>query len=88
MYCKLICILYALLCGQNFILVKSGCYNLPDFRFDLQLNRSTFTGGNRGENPSRQRLRRARPPTRLHWDNGDDVGRCGHSLERSARLAR
>jgi hypothetical protein len=26
MYCKLICILYALLCGQNFILVKSGCY--------------------------------------------------------------
>jgi hypothetical protein len=27
MYCKLICILYALLCGQNFILVKSGCYN-------------------------------------------------------------
>jgi hypothetical protein len=27
MYCKLICILYALLCWQNFILVKSGCYN-------------------------------------------------------------
>jgi hypothetical protein len=26
-YYKLICILYALLCGQNFILVKSGCYN-------------------------------------------------------------
>jgi hypothetical protein len=26
MYYKLICILYALLCGQNFILVKSGCY--------------------------------------------------------------
>jgi hypothetical protein len=26
MYCKLICILYALLCWQNFILVKSGCY--------------------------------------------------------------
>jgi hypothetical protein len=26
MYCKLICILYALLCGQNFILIKSGCY--------------------------------------------------------------
>jgi hypothetical protein len=26
MYCKLICILYALLYGQNFILVKSGCY--------------------------------------------------------------
>jgi hypothetical protein len=24
----LICILYALLCGQNFILVKSGCYTL------------------------------------------------------------
>jgi transposase InsO family protein len=23
---KLICILYALLCGQNFILIKSGCY--------------------------------------------------------------
>jgi hypothetical protein len=23
---KLICILYALLCGQNFILVNSGCY--------------------------------------------------------------
>jgi hypothetical protein len=28
MYYKLICILYALLCGQNFILVKSGCYNM------------------------------------------------------------
>jgi hypothetical protein len=28
MYFKLICILYALLCGQNFILVKSGCYTL------------------------------------------------------------
>jgi hypothetical protein len=26
MYYKLICILYALLCGQIFILVKSGCY--------------------------------------------------------------
>jgi hypothetical protein len=26
MYYKLICVLYALLCGQNFILVKSGCY--------------------------------------------------------------
>jgi hypothetical protein len=26
---NLICILYALLCGQNFILVKSGCYNKP-----------------------------------------------------------
>jgi hypothetical protein len=25
-YYNLICILYALLCGQNFILVKSGCY--------------------------------------------------------------
>jgi hypothetical protein len=29
MYCKLICILYALLCGQSFILVKSGCYIPP-----------------------------------------------------------
>jgi hypothetical protein len=28
MYYKLICILYALLCGQNFILVKSGVTNL------------------------------------------------------------
>jgi hypothetical protein len=28
MYYKLICILYALLCGQNFIFVKSGCYNI------------------------------------------------------------
>jgi hypothetical protein len=27
MYYKLLCILYALLCGQNFILVKSGCYS-------------------------------------------------------------
>jgi hypothetical protein len=26
-YYKLICILYALLCGQKFILVKSGCYS-------------------------------------------------------------
>jgi hypothetical protein len=26
MYCKLICILYALLCWQDFIFVKSGCY--------------------------------------------------------------
>jgi hypothetical protein len=28
MYCNLVCILYALLCGQNFIHVKSGCYKL------------------------------------------------------------
>jgi hypothetical protein len=28
MYYKLICILYALICGQNFILVKSGCYRM------------------------------------------------------------
>jgi hypothetical protein len=28
MYSNLICILYALLCGQNFLLVKSGCYIL------------------------------------------------------------
>jgi hypothetical protein len=27
MYYNLICILYALLCGQNFILVKSWCYS-------------------------------------------------------------
>jgi hypothetical protein len=27
MYYNLIRILYALLCGQNFILVKSGCYS-------------------------------------------------------------
>jgi hypothetical protein len=27
MHGKLICNLYALLCWQNFILVKSGCYN-------------------------------------------------------------
>jgi hypothetical protein len=33
MYYKLICILYALLCGQNFILVKNGCYKVnPDRR--------------------------------------------------------
>jgi hypothetical protein len=25
-YYNLICILYALLCGHNFLLVKSGCY--------------------------------------------------------------
>jgi hypothetical protein len=30
MYYKLICILYVLLCGQNFILIKSGCYNVHD----------------------------------------------------------
>jgi hypothetical protein len=29
MYCKLICISYALLCWQNFILVKSGRYTRP-----------------------------------------------------------
>jgi hypothetical protein len=29
MYYNLICILYALLFARNFILVKSGCYNLP-----------------------------------------------------------
>jgi hypothetical protein len=34
MYYKLICILYALLCGQNFILVKSGCYT-PSLSFPL-----------------------------------------------------
>ena len=31
-YYKLICILYALLCGQNFILVKSGCYKPTPLR--------------------------------------------------------
>jgi hypothetical protein len=30
MYYKLIRILYALLCGQNFVLVKSGCYKLVE----------------------------------------------------------
>jgi hypothetical protein len=29
MYYKLLCILYALLCGQNFILVINGCYSDP-----------------------------------------------------------
>jgi hypothetical protein len=33
MYYKLICILYALLCGQNFILLKSGCYIDPHLLF-------------------------------------------------------
>jgi hypothetical protein len=28
MYYNLICIFYALLCGQNFILVKNGCYTI------------------------------------------------------------
>jgi hypothetical protein len=28
MYYKLICILHALLCGPNFILMKSGCYKV------------------------------------------------------------
>jgi hypothetical protein len=31
MYYNLICILYALLCGQNFILVKSGCYTHKEY---------------------------------------------------------
>jgi hypothetical protein len=31
MYYKLICLLYAFLCGQNFILVKSGCYRVLHF---------------------------------------------------------
>jgi hypothetical protein len=30
MYYKLIWLLYGLLCGQNFILVKSGCYKEPE----------------------------------------------------------
>jgi hypothetical protein len=30
MYCKLICILYALLCWKKFILVKIGCYTHQD----------------------------------------------------------
>jgi hypothetical protein len=37
MYYNLICILYALLCGQNFILVKSGCY-ITDAHEDLSEN--------------------------------------------------
>jgi hypothetical protein len=39
MYYKLICILYALLSGQNFILVKSGCYKptpLDESRPEIQ----------------------------------------------------
>jgi hypothetical protein len=35
MYYNLICILYALLCGQNFILVKSGCYTRVVWIFQL-----------------------------------------------------
>jgi hypothetical protein len=37
MYYKLICILYALLCGQNFILVKSGCYMPPLIRIVMAI---------------------------------------------------
>jgi hypothetical protein len=40
MYCKLICILYALLCWQNSIFVKSGCYitaSTPDIMFSVCL---------------------------------------------------
>jgi hypothetical protein len=33
MYYKWICILYALLCGQNFILIKGGCYTLSGPRY-------------------------------------------------------
>jgi hypothetical protein len=35
MHYKLICILYALLCGQNFILVKSGCYRTATKRGEI-----------------------------------------------------
>jgi hypothetical protein len=38
MYCKLICILYALLCWQNFILVKSGCYIWQGFYWPAVIN--------------------------------------------------
>jgi hypothetical protein len=37
MYYNLICILYALLCGQNFILVKSGCYTTAPWPVSPQL---------------------------------------------------
>jgi hypothetical protein len=36
MYYKLICILYALLCGLNFILVKSGCYICPNVNLKIR----------------------------------------------------
>jgi hypothetical protein len=37
MYYKLICILYALLCGQNIILVKSGCCIVSVEKLELNL---------------------------------------------------
>jgi hypothetical protein len=45
MYYKLICILYALLCGQNFILVKSRCYTDGDgfLRFGLKTSGDVFS---------------------------------------------
>jgi hypothetical protein len=37
---KLICILYALLCGQNFILVKSGCYKACGLKYGKSWDKS------------------------------------------------
>jgi hypothetical protein len=43
MYYKLICILYALLCGQNFILVKSGGYSQASDLYALDTDTWTAT---------------------------------------------
>jgi hypothetical protein len=49
MYCKLICILYALLCWQDFIFVKSGCYmdgdRMPQGAQGGTVNIFCFDGG-------------------------------------------
>jgi hypothetical protein len=42
MYYKLICLLYALLCGQNFILVKSGCYSSTCNNYNEQYQETAY----------------------------------------------
>jgi hypothetical protein len=51
MYYKLICILYALLCGQHFILVKSGCYT--SLGSDSEYIREVYMVAQNGEVPEK-----------------------------------
>jgi hypothetical protein len=59
MYYNVICILYALLCRQNFILVKSGCYNLHPVHTKNDIDPLIFQDNKSGVKHL---------PSKLEWD--------------------
>jgi hypothetical protein len=88
MYGKLICNLYVLLCWQNFILVKSGCYKLtwgaeldegPDDSDTMPFPKENAImmvyGGRPPSGGGGRRLSNPSPraPTHCGWGHGDSV---------------